>query len=463
VCLFMFCLALARMMKSKHTVGTEPALFNKYLVDNAGIVLHTQHVLLDNAGIVPTKYTQGRTHMKRRFALMGALILMLATVALIVATAQEGDTGVDERYVGSVPAPAFPADVDWLNVENPLTIEGLQGKIVILDFWTYGCINCIHMIPVLDALSETYEEELVIISVHSAKFDNEGQTENIRQIVQRYNIHHPVINDSDFAVWRTYGVRAWPTFGIIDPRGNVVAMQSGEIPLDAFDQYIASMIQYYDDLGTDELNREPLEVAIEGAGDPGTPLLFPGKVLVDGEGERLFIADSNHHRIVIADLNTYEVLDTIGTGRRGFDDGDYESATFFQPQGMALDSETQTLYVADTTNHAIRALQLDTQTVRTIAGTGNKGRGLVPFGVEEDNPTSFDLRSPWDVKLDDRGRLHIAMAGTHQLWLMDLQSNTIRASVGNGREAQLNSTLADSELAQPSGLHWHEGLLYFCR
>jgi thiol-disulfide isomerase/thioredoxin len=327
--------------------------------------------------------------MKRRFALMGALILMLATVALIVATAQEGDTGVDERYVGSVPAPAFPADVDWLNVENPLTIEGLQGKIVILDFWTYGCINCIHMIPVLDALSETYEEELVIISVHSAKFDNEGQTENIRQIVQRYNIHHPVINDSDFAVWRTYGVRAWPTFGIIDPRGNVVAMQSGEIPLDAFDQYIASMIQYYDDLGTDELNREPLEVAIEGAGDPGTPLLFPGKVLVDGEGERLFIADSNHHRIVIADLNTYEVLDTIGTGRRGFDDGDYESATFFQPQGMALDSETQTLYVADTTNHAIRAVQLDTQTVRTIAGTGNKGRGLVPFGVEEDNPTTL--------------------------------------------------------------------------
>jgi len=389
-----------------------------------------------------------------------------AEVASTASTSTEEDEAsvrnqqeVDERFVGRVAAPPFPASTDWLNVDNPITLDGLQGKIVLLDFWTYGCINCIHMIPILAELEEKYADELVVIGVHSAKFENEGETENIRQIVQRYDLHHPVINDSDFAVWRTYDVRAWPTFTLIDPRGNVVAVQSGEVPFEAFDAYLSNMIEYYDNLGTDELNREPLAVALEGAGDPGTPLLFPGKVLADAAGGRLFIADSNHHRIVIADLQTYEVLDTIGTGQRGFADGSYDEAQFHQPQGMALADNT--LYVADVNNHALRAVDLEGRDVRTIAGTGEMGRGIPPFSIVIEDPLAFDLRSPWDVELSDDGLLYIAMAGTHQIWQLDLERNLLQAAVGNGREAQLSTTLSGSELAQPSGLYFHAGQLYF--
>lgn len=389
-----------------------------------------------------------------------AFIVLLALLFIVGASSsQEGGGAVDSRYVGSIPAPEFPTGLDWLNVPNPLTLDGLRGKIVILDFWTYGCINCIHMIPVLEQLEEKYAEEIVVIGVHSAKFENEGQTENLRQIVQRYDLRHPIINDNQFVVWRRYGANAWPSFVVIDPRGNVVAVQAGEIPFDAFDQYIGAMVQYYDQLGLGDIDRTPLEIALEGAGNPGTPLLFPGKVTTDPIGRRLFIADSNHHRIVVADLQTYEVLDVIGMGRRGFADGGYEMAQFNKPQGMAIAGDT--LYVADTNNHAIRKVDLIAKEVTTLAGTGTQGRGGTPPGTVLLDPLSTDLRSPWDVAMGADDILHIAMAGTHQLWAMNLRDNTLYPTVGNGRESLINRTLADSELAQPSGLYYQDGLLYF--
>lgn len=377
-------------------------------------------------------------------------------------TIEASDDASDDtanRFMGTTPAPEFPAGLEWINVSAPLTLDDLRGKVVVLDFWTYGCINCIHMIPVLEQLEEKYGDEMVVIGVHSAKFATEGGTQNIRQIVQRYNLHHPVINDDEFRVWHTYGARAWPTFFVIDPRGNVVASDAGEIPYEAFDNVIGNIVSTFDDLG--EIDRTPLDIDLEGAGDPATPLRFPGKVLADASGGRLFIADSNHHRLVIVDLQTYEVLDVIGSGQRGFTDGNYADAQFSQPQGMALDGST--LYVADTYNQAIRAIDLDAQTVTTIAGTGMRGSGLgVPTdGSAIDDPLSFDLRSPWDVELGDDGTLYIAMAGLHQLWAYDLNNNSLRVVVGDGREALVNRGLLDSELAQPSGLYYADGLLTF--
>jgi DNA-binding beta-propeller fold protein YncE len=353
--------------------------------------------------------------------------------------------------------PEFPTNLEWLNVESPLTVESLRGKIVVFDFWTYGCINCIHMIPVLAQLEAKYPEELIVIGVHSAKFQNEGQTDNLRQIVERYDLHHPIINDKDFILWRMYGANGWPTFMIADPRGNILAAQSGEIPFEAFDQLIAGMIDHFNTVG--EINRDPIDLALEGAGTPSGLLAFPGKVMVDEDGGRLFIADSNHHRIVIADLETYEVLDVIGTGQRGYVDGDFATVQFNQPQGMALDGDI--LYVADTNNHAIRALNLTDRTAETIAGDGERGRGVPFFDTEISDPLSFAIRSPWDVTLGDDHILYIAMAGTHQIWQLNLDTNILQATVGDGREAMLNATLADSELAQPSGLYFTDGQLYF--
>ncbi len=391
------------------------------------------------------------------FKKLSLLLLMLIALGGLA----QAQRSPQELYEGQAAAPDFPADLDWINVDNPLTMNGLLGKIVILDFWTYGCINCLHIIPILEQVEQKFAEEVVVIGVHSAKFETEGQTENLRQIVQRYEVHHPVINDHQFAVWNSWGVNAWPTVGIIDPRGNAVIRQSGEIPFEAFDNYLSGMIGYYDDLDEGIIDRTPLELALEGAGDPGTPLLYPGKVLADEAGKRLFIADSSHNRIVIADLSTYEVLDIIGTSARGFDDGGFDSATFDKPQGMALDGDL--LYIADVNNHAIRAADLAAREVITLAGNGIMGRSRIEFGRSVANALGVSLRSPWDVELDDAGRLHIAMAGTHQLYIYEPETAALYPSVGNGREANLNDvSLADSELAQPSGLYYAgAGQLYF--
>lgn len=390
-----------------------------------------------------------------------ALLLTVLGVVGGFVIAQDSQPSPQDLFEGTVAAPEFPPTLDWINTDNPLTMQGLQGKIVIFDFWTYGCINCIHMIPVMEQIEEKYADEVVVIGVHSAKFENEGQTNNLRQIVQRYNLKHPVINDNQFAVWQMYGAQAWPTMAIVDPRGNLVVRESGEIPFEAFDRYLSGMIEYYDDLDSSIIDRTPLDIALEGAGDPGTPLLFPGKVLADEANNRLFIADSNHNRIVIVDLGSNEVVDIIGSAARGFADGIFEDASFHQPQGMALDGDL--LYIADVNNHAIRVANLDDRTVNTVAGTGIMGRGFIQFGQVISEPLTTSIRSPWDVELDDDGLLHIAMAGTHQLYIYEPETGNLYPSVGNGREANLNDvSLANSELAQPSGLYYAgDGKLYF--
>jgi|FLYN01.1.fsa_nt_gi DNA-binding beta-propeller fold protein YncE len=391
-------------------------------------------------------------------------LIFLILTALLAVTVYAQDDGAGGEDVASqfegnpqYPAPDFPTRVDWLNVPAPLTIDGLRGKMVLLDFWTYGCINCIHMIPILEQLEEKYADTLVVIGVHSAKFENEGVTENIRQIVQRYGLEHPVINDSEFRVWNTYrqyGVNAWPTFVLIDPRGNLYAVQAGEIPFEVFDRVIGGMEAHFDSLG--ELNREPVELALEGAAVPSQALAFPGKVLADAEGNRLFIADSNHHRIVIADLTTYEVLDVIGSGQRGLDDGSYETATFNTPQGMALNDST--LYVADTNNHVLRAVDLEARAVTTIAGTGEQSYERNAAGA----PDEIALNSPWDVEFGPSDNvLYIAMAGPHQLWALIFDRNLIGPLIGSGREGLLDGPFNEAELAQPSGLYYRDGMLYF--
>ncbi|MYH64453.1 MAG: redoxin domain-containing protein [Chloroflexi bacterium] len=388
-------------------------------------------------------------------------LTLIALALLLLTVFAQAQRPPEEIYESDYIAPEFPPGLDWINIDESLTVAGLRGKIVILDFWTYGCVNCLHIIPVLEQVETKYANEVVVIGVHSAKFDNEGQTENLRQIVQRYEVHHPVVNDHEFAIWRSYGVNAWPTVAVINPRGNLVVRQSGEVPFEAFDTYLTGMIEYYDGLDDTIIDRTPLQLALEGASDPGTPLLFPGKVLADAAGGRLFIADSSHNRIVIAAMDSYEVLDIIGSGARGFAGGSFEDTRFDKPQGMALDGDW--LYIADVNNHSIRLADLGAREVITLAGDGIMGRSRHPFGENIPNPLGVSLRSPWDVELDDAGRLHIAMAGTHQLYIYEPGSNRLYPSVGNGREANLNGvSLANSELAQPSGLYYAgAGKLYF--
>ncbi|MBZ0292010.1 MAG: redoxin domain-containing protein [Anaerolineae bacterium] len=402
--------------------------------------------------------------MRKLFLILSVLLVLIGSSLVL---AQNGDDDVEQEEIirgdPNVPAPEFPEGLDWVNVPRPLSIEDLRGKVVVLDFWTYGCINCIHMIPVLEQLEAKYPDEVVVIGVHSAKFENEGQTDNLRQIVQRYDLHHPVINDKDFVVWRTWGVQAWPSFGFIDPLGNVLVVQGrdgqpsatlpGEFPFELFDRVVGSMVNYFDKTG--DINRDALDITPESDFSPNTALAFPGKVLADTASNRLFITDSNHHRIVIADLNTYEVLDVIGTGTRGLMDGSFDEARFNKPQGLALSENT--LYVADTNNHAIRAVDLTERTVSTVAGTGEQMSQRTQGGLA----LEVSLASPWDVEMGDEYTLYIAMAGPHQLWKLDLLDGVIGPLVGSGIEGLQDGTFLQAQLAQPSGLFYRDGQLYF--
>jgi DNA-binding beta-propeller fold protein YncE len=350
-----------------------------------------------------------------------------------------------------VRAPEIEGGSGWLNTDKPLSIAALKGKIILLDFWTYGCINCIHIIPDLKKLEAKYPNELVVIGVHSAKFENEKDTENIRRIILRYEIEHPVYNDSKFAVWQSYGVRAWPTRVLIDPAGYVIGGISGEGYYDEIDQVIAKTAEDFRKRG--ELNEQPLKLVLERAKVGDLPLAFPGKILADAANDRLFIADSNHNRIVITKLDG-TLVDTIGTADIGAADGAFDKASFYRPQGLALAGDS--LYVADTENHLIRRVDLKTRTVETIAGTGKQTREYPPKGG---TARTTALSSPWDLQLVGKS-LYIAMAGPHQIWKLDLANNQVAPFAGSGREARQDGSLSESGFAQPSGITAIENTLY---
>ncbi len=347
-------------------------------------------------------------------------------------------------------APEISGGKGWLNTSRPLTLSGLRGKVVLLDFWTYGCINCIHVIPDLKKLEAKYPKSLVVIGVHSAKFENEGEIENIRNIVLRYGVEHPVVNDADFRIWNRYGVNAWPTRILIDAEGRIIARFSGEGDFETIDRMIREATEVARARG--RLDETPLALALERNKFGNLPLSFPGKILADARSNRLFISDSGHNRIVVTDLDG-KLIETIGSGVAGAADGDFRAGTFNQPQGLALGGDF--LYVADRENHKIRRVDLKTRRVETIAGTGN----IDDFTNEAGRGLSTGLRSPWDLALDGVN-LYIAMAGSHQIWRLNLASDLIEPYAGNRWEEKSDGPRLDASFAQPSGLAIAGGSLY---
>ena len=380
--------------------------------------------------------------MKKLLALF--VLLMLAPAS--INTSDGGASALQEK--GRVRAPELVGHRGWLNTEGALSLAQLRGKVVLLDFWTYGCINCVHIIPDLKRLEEKYANQLVVIGVHSAKFDNERETENIRRIILRYGVEHPVVNDADFKIWNSYAVRAWPTQVLIDPAGYVRGSVAGEGHYETLDRAIGQLVEDFRARGA--LNEEPFSSALERAKVGDLPLAFPGKILADARSKRLFISDSNHNRIVVTRLDG-TLVETIGTGAEGADDGAFDKATFKSPQGLALDGDE--LYVCDTSNHLIRAVNLRERRVRTLAGTGRQARKF--SNARMSRPNEVALASPWDIHVAGVGEkksLYIAMAGPHQIWSLNERARDIGPYAGSGREERTDGELLEAGFAQPSGL-----------
>ena len=276
---------------------------------------------------------------------------------------------------------------DWINTvgQRPIDLKKLRGKFVILDFWTYCCINCMHILPQLKKLEHAYPNEVVVIGVHSAKFASEQDPKNVQEAVLRYEIEHPVVNDSQHKIWDRYEITSWPSLRVIDPEGKVVGGASGEVDFESLDRFLKGVLPYYRHKKL--LDLTPLHFELAAYTAPTTPLRFPGKLLADERTDRLYISDSNHNRIVIAKLDG-TLVHTIGSGLIGAADGSYAKASFDHPQGLALLGDA--LYVADTENHLLRKVELKKKQVHTIAGTGKQAQTRSLGGV----PLKIALNSP---------------------------------------------------------------------
>lgn len=309
-----------------------------------------------------------------------------------------------------------------------------------------------HALVQLRELEEKYKDELVVIGVHSAKFMAEKSTEAIREAVLRYNIQHPVVNDRDFKMWDAYAVRAWPTMMFISPTGKVIGRHEGEVPIETFDTMLAEMITEFDRQNL--LDRRPLHWRLEQL-NSNSPLAFPGKVLADEFSNRLFIADTNHHRVILSGLDG-QVQKVIGSGEIGFKDGRSSEACFNGPQGLTLNSTGQKLFVADTGNHTIRVVDLTTDQITTLAGTGEQGRTR----YREGGPgRELNLNSPWDIAFAN-DFCYIAMAGFHQIWRTDSTSGFCEPWAGYGPEHLKDGKGRKALFAQPSGICYYNGYLY---
>lgn len=355
-----------------------------------------------------------------------------------------------QKHRARVRAPEL-AGRQWLNTgDDRPRLADLRGKIVLLDFWAFCCINCLHVIDELRDLEEEFAEELVTIGVHSPKFEHEADPDAVAAAVERYSVDHPVLDDPKLTAWRDYAVKAWPTLVVIDPEGYVVHHAAGEGHVEALRKVISDLVERHDAAGTLHRGTGPY-VAPEPA---ATTLRFPNKV-VGLDGGNLLVSDSTRHSLVEFAADGETEVRRIGSGQRGSTDGEAERAAFNEPGGMALLPETVAadvgydLIVADTVNHLLRGVRLADGRVTTVAGTGSQWRDEPDRGPATVTP----LTSPWDVTWwDSADGVVVAMAGNHTLSLFDPLGGSIERFAGTTVEGLRDGDTTEAFFAQPSGL-----------
>ena len=338
----------------------------------------------------------------------------------------------------------------WFNTLRPLRLSALRGHVILLDFWTYCCVNCMHVIPMLRALEERFADRpLVVIGVHSGKFDNERHHERVRAALLRHGLTHPVLDDSSYESWRRYGVEAWPTVALIDAEGFLRGAIAGEPPKAVIEAAVEQLLAE----GQERRLLAPAPLRTRYEPQVVSRLSFPSKVAL--VGPTLAISDTNHHRIVGYDLDG-SLRWSVGEGVPGYRDGRLSIARFDHPQGLVSDQQGNALFVADTENHLVRHVDLTTGTVTSVAGTGAQGPALPSVAAD---PRLVPLSTPWEVTLLPGHGLVVANTGTHQLALLP-DGGGLRLLAGCADEGLSDGNALEALMAQPSGLAHHQGTLY---
>lgn len=339
----------------------------------------------------------------------------------------------------------------WLNTDGrAISLADVRGRILLLDFWTFCCINCLHVLDELRPLEEKYGDVLVVVGVHSPKFEHERDPAALAAAVERYGVEHPVLDDPDLVTWGQYAARAWPTLCVVDPEGYLVATMAGEGHAEGLARLIDELIATHEAKGTLRRGDRP-DVPLA---EPTTALRFPGKA-IPLDGGTLLVSDSARHSLVELAADGETVLRRIGSEARGRADGAPADARFSEPQGLcrlpahAAEVAGYDVVVADTVNHLLRGVRLETGEVVTVAGTGRPWRSTVDDHAHD--ARSVDLSSPWDLAWYD-DRVIVAMAGIHQLWWFDPIKRTTGIYAGTTVEALRDGPIPDVWMAQPSGL-----------
>ena len=346
-------------------------------------------------------------------------------------------------FFGSERAPEFKEGLDWINTRGSVRLQDLRGRVVLLDFWTYGCINCRHVQPRLRELERRFADSLTVVGVHAGKFAHERVTDRLAEACDRQGVEHAVVNDRQYRIWRAYGVTAWPTVALIGADGSLLGVQPGEFPLEPMAEAIASATAAAEQAGTLVRGVDPIASPQKRA--EGT-LRFPGRVLLgnsedcsgagvtDAAPDRLWIADTGHGRVLECALD--EAASTASVLA--------EHGGFLEPQGMW--PHRTGLFVADRADHAVWRIDAKGERHR-VAGTGRLADSASGAGYGP----STRLRSPWGLAALGEDLL-VAMAGSHQLWRLDPLTLRAEAWAGTGGEDLIDGQLKEALLSQPTGL-----------
>jgi thiol-disulfide isomerase/thioredoxin len=355
-------------------------------------------------------------------------------------------------------APELIGDT-WFGTTNPrLGISDFKGRFLLLDFWTLCCVNCHHVLAELRPVEEKFKDVLTVVGVHSPKFEYEKLPESVAAAIDRHEIHHPVLNDPNMTTWQSYGVRAWPTWVLVDPKGEIIATYSGEGHAHALEALLEKLVPEYEASGD----------LVKGAGlyKPPAPsslaLKQPGKIVAIPAayrgllgGAELLVSNSGAHNLIgLIAANLLDPVVTIGKGVRGSGDGSFDSASFAEPYGAVfIEGELALkvgahLLVADTANHLIRAINLESKKVFTIAGTGAQ---WMQADATTGPALETNMSTPWDIEVFEN-QLLIAMAGEHRIWNYDFQTKSLGIYAGTTNEGLVDGTLTDAWFAQPSAL-----------
>ncbi|MCW2680276.1 MAG: repeat containing protein [Frankiales bacterium] len=352
-----------------------------------------------------------------------------------------------------VRAPELVGAGGWINTGGTsYGIGDFRGRILVLDFWTFCCVNCLHVLDELRPLEQRFADVLDVVGVHSPKFAHEADHDALLAAVERYEVHHPVLDDPDLTTWSQYAVRAWPTLCVIDPEGYLVHVASGEGHGEGLSRLVEQLVEEHEAKGT--LQRRGAAYVPPPQAD--TELRFPGKVALLPDGT-LLVSDTAHHSVVQMAADGETVLRRYGTGERGLVDG--PEPRFAEPQGVLVTAAGDVL-IADAANHVVRRLDLDSGAATTVAGTGQVWR---PGDRTSGLALETRLSTPWDLAEHD-GEVVLAMAGTHQLWSLSLDGKgdgQVRVLAGTTGEGLRDGDASRAYLAQPSGLASDGDRLWF--